>query len=67
MSISGLGMRFRQAKYWMYEFIHEALRSDFYAREEVQSRLDMLEEEVLKGEKSSFHAAMEILDLYRKG
>ena len=58
--------RARQARYWMYEFIHESLRSHFYGQKEIRNRLETLEKEVLEGRKSSFHAAMEILDLYRK-
>ena len=57
--------RARQARYWMYEFIHESLRSDFYRHEEIKVKLEILEKEVLEGIKSSFHAAMEVLDLYR--
>jgi LAO/AO transport system kinase len=59
--------RAQQSRYWMYEFIHEALRSDFYGHNKILPRLEILEKEVLQGEKSSFHAAMEILDIYRKG
>jgi LAO/AO transport system kinase len=59
--------RSRQARYWMYEFINESLRSDFYARPGIDEKLKLLENEVLKGSKSSYHAALEILDLYRSG
>jgi len=58
--------RARQSRYWMYEFINESLRSDFYEQKEIADRLEILEKEVLEGRKNSFHAAMEILDLYRK-
>ena len=58
--------RARQAKYWMYEFIHESLSSDFYGHEDIRLKLESLEKEVLEGQKSSFHAATEILKLYRK-
>ena len=57
--------RARQSRYWMYEFIHETLRADFYGHSEVRQNLDRLEREVLEGRISSFHAAMEILELYR--
>ena len=59
--------RRQQARYWMYEFIHESLRSHFYVQTDIQEQLQSLEAQVLSGTKSSFHAAMEILELYRKG
>ncbi len=59
--------RSRQSRYWMYEFIHASLQSDFYAQAGIREKLDTLEKEVLEGRKSSFHAAMEILDLYHQG
>ena len=58
--------RAQQSRYWMYEFIHESLRSHFYEHKEIRDRLEILEKEVLEGRKSSFNAATEILDLYRK-
>jgi LAO/AO transport system kinase len=56
-----------QARYWMYEFIDESLRSRFFAQPGIREKLEILEKEVLSGEKSSFHAAMEILDIYNRG
>lgn len=61
------GNRSRQARFWMYEFIDESLRSHFYARPGIREKLDTLEAEVLAGKKSSFHAAREVLDMYRRG
>jgi LAO/AO transport system kinase len=58
--------RSRQARYWMYEFIDESLRSRFYAHPGIREKLKSLEQEVLSGAKSSFQAAMEILELYRR-
>ena len=55
-----------QARYWMYEFIEEFLKSDFYTRPGVREHLKSLEKDVFDGRKSSFHAAMEILESYRK-
>ena len=55
-----------QARYWMYEFIDESLRSRFFSRTGIREKLQTLENEVLKGEKSSFHAAMEILDFFHR-
>jgi hypothetical protein len=50
----------------MYEFIDESLRSRFYAHPGIREKLKSLEQEVLAGAKSSFQAAMEILELYRR-
>ena len=43
--------RHRQAKYWMYETIHEALRESFYRNEAVESRIARYEELVLSDKK----------------
>lgn len=59
--------RSRQARYWMYEFIDESLRSHFYAQPGIREKLDALEQDVLNGSRSSFNAAMKILEIYRKG
>ncbi len=53
-----------QAKYWMYETIHEALRSNFYHNPEVKASLHAYEHRVLKDEISSFIAANQLLDKY---
>ena len=47
-------------------FIDDSLRSDFYSRPGIRDRLKSLEDEVLLGTKSSFHASLEILELYRQ-
>lgn len=44
--------RHRQAKYWMYETIHEALRESFYRNEAVESRIARYEELVLSDKKA---------------
>ncbi len=59
--------RSHQSRYWMYEFIEESLHSHFYTQPGIKRQLQSLEAEVLSGVKSSFHAAMEILEMYRKG
>lgn len=56
--------RSRQSKYWMYEFIHESLRSHFYANPRIGKKLELLEKRVMEGSISSFNAAMEILKEY---
>ena len=56
--------RNRQNKYWMYETINEALKSDFYRNALVESSIGQIEKRVLNAEMSSFIAAKELLDLY---
>jgi LAO/AO transport system kinase len=56
--------RSQQSKYWMYEFIHESLRSHFYTHPGIENRLERLEKEVMDGRISSYHAALEILQDY---
>jgi len=56
--------RNEQSKYWMYETINEKLRSSFYNNPVIQERLSLSERAVLAGEKTSFTAAKELLDLY---
>ena len=56
--------RNRQNKYWMYETINEALKSDFYRNELIEKRISDVEKRVLNAETSSFIAAKELLDIY---
>lgn len=56
--------RNEQSKYWMYESINERLRSSFYNNDIIQQRLKAAENAVLAGEKTSFAAAKELLDIY---
>ena len=56
--------RNRQNKYWMYESINEALKSDFYRNSLIESRIGEIEKRVLNAEMSSFVAAKELLDIY---
>ncbi|MDR2936466.1 MAG: methylmalonyl Co-A mutase-associated GTPase MeaB [Rikenellaceae bacterium] len=56
--------RHRQAKYWMYETVDEALREGFYQNESVRTVLDTMERDVLENRLSSFIAARRLLDLY---
>ncbi len=48
----------------MYESINEHLRNNFYNNPLVQSRLKESERIVLDGEKTSFTAAKDLLDMY---
>jgi len=56
--------RNRQAYYWMYETIDQALKDSFYHNETVTARLPEAEQAVLDQRKTSFAAARELLDAY---
>ena len=58
--------RNEQAKYWMYESINEHLKSSFYNNKVVKEQLQQAEQTVLAGQKTSFVAAQDLLDLYFK-
>lgn len=58
--------RNEQAKFWMYETIHEQLKSRFYNNPDVQLELRKCEEQVLNTQTSSFVAANKVLNLYFK-
>ena len=50
----------------MYESINEHLKSSFYHNKLMQRQLTVAEQAVLAGQKTSFVAAQELLDLYFK-
>lgn len=56
--------RKEQSKYWMYESINEHLRNSFYNNALVGQSIADAERAVLCGEKTSFAAAADLLDLY---
>ena len=56
--------RNQQAKYWMYETIHEQLRDGFYQNHEIAQMLAVIEKKVLANEISSFAAAKVLLDQF---
>jgi len=56
--------RNEQSKYWMYESINEHLRNSFYHNHIIEQLLPKTEQSVLRGEKTSFTAAGELLDRY---
>ena len=58
--------RNEQNKYWMYETINESLRNNFYNNELIQKSLQEYEQRVLRGEKTSFAAAHDLLDIFYK-
>ena len=53
--------RNEQAKYWMYESIHDMLNDAFYHHPRIEERLPVIEKQV-----SSFVAAREMMDLFLK-
>ena len=56
--------RNEQSKYWMYETINEQLRQNFYNNALIEQQLLAAEQSVLSGQKTSFVAAQNLLDLY---
>ena len=62
---SGYFQRRRQEQHlhWLHETIREALEARFYARPEVQARLQQVQQQVQEGRQSAFSAAEELLRL----
>lgn len=56
--------RQRQAKWWMYESINEALRSSFYNNAIVKQQIPLTEQQILSDQLSSFVGAQNLLDAY---
>ncbi|MEE4198746.1 MAG: methylmalonyl Co-A mutase-associated GTPase MeaB [Bacteroidales bacterium] len=56
--------RKEQAKYWMYESIHESLKNNFYQQDAIKAKLKLFEENVLQGRMNSFLAARMLLNEY---
>ena len=56
--------RNEQSKYWMYESINEQLRDSFYHSAKIESMLQEKEQQVLRGNLTSFVAAKSLLDTY---
>ena len=56
--------RQRQAKWWMYESINDALKASFYQNERVQRLRSEVEQQVLSDTLSSFVGAQHLLDTY---
>lgn len=55
--------RHLQALYWFHQTVEDAIKTNFYNKPEVLTRLAVLEQEVLSKKKSPFDAAGELLDL----
>ena len=58
--------RQRQAKWWMYESINEALKNSFYQSEAIRSLRPEVESDILSDRLSSFVGAQRLLDAYFK-
>ncbi len=56
--------RRQQNKYWMYETIDNGLRSRFYNNPVIKEALHKMEQSVQQGEKTSFMAAHDLIQLY---
>jgi LAO/AO transport system kinase len=56
--------RNEQSKYWMFESINEALKSNFYHNPEISASIKKFKEQVTNNEISSFTAAQELLNMY---
>lgn len=56
--------RQKQAKWWMYESINEALKRSFYTNPAVVKEQEEVEQLVLSDQLSSFVAAQQLLDAY---
>ena len=56
--------RRQQNKYWMYETIDNTLRGNFYNNPIIKQALHAMEDSVQKGEKTSFMAANDLMQMY---
>ena len=59
--------RTRQAKYWMYETINQQLLDNFYHNPRIAELLPQAEQRVLDNQLSSFIAAHQLLEEYKRG
>lgn len=58
--------RTEQLRNWMTESIHDRLLADFYNHPAVCANLSTIENAVVAGSESPFHAAQRLLDLFRQ-
>lgn len=56
--------RQKQAKWWMYESINEALKNSFYTNPTVKGEIPLTEKQILSDQLSSFVGAQKLLDAY---
>ncbi len=58
--------RHKQAKWWMYESVNEALHRSFYENKDVKTLLPNIEQAILSDSLSSFVGAQRLIDTYEK-
>jgi LAO/AO transport system kinase len=58
--------RQKQATFWMHQTISDSLKDDFYSNPSVKDALKTAEKNLIEGKISSFTAAKNVLDFYRK-
>lgn len=58
--------RSRQAVQALYATIESGLKEQFFARPEINSRLPLLEQEIISGHITAYEAARELLEMQRK-
>jgi LAO/AO transport system kinase len=58
--------RSEQSKFWIHQTIQELLTSSFYNHPQVMQHISKLEEEVMKGQITSFDAAQQLFNLYHQ-
>lgn len=58
--------RSAQDKYWMHETIADILLSDFYDSKDLKDLIKAMERQVINGEISSFDAADQLIERYKK-
>ncbi len=56
--------RRQQSRYWMYEYVSEKLKYQFFNHPEIVKKLKTVEKQLLSGAISSFKAGDSLLDLY---
>ncbi|MCB2196572.1 MAG: methylmalonyl Co-A mutase-associated GTPase MeaB [Bacteroidetes bacterium] len=60
------GQRKKQAKYWMYEYINEALHNHFFNQKEIKEKLKLFEQKVVEQKMNSFVASRILIEDYFK-
>lgn len=58
--------REQQSKYWIKKTIEQYLINSFFENENLLKEIEVKEKEVLKGKLSSFKAAEELIEIYKK-
>ena len=58
--------RSKQSRYWMYETIHDLLKSSFFHYPEIEQLLPLMEQQVIHNETSPFIAARQLMNIFLK-